>query len=98
MAKKVYSTYEVRARLGEMLDRVSQGDVVTITRRGKAVAEIRPIEETPQADEETSADSAMAKRIEELRQRGIISGGGTRGSFKPLAHRPGGLKRFLDDR
>jgi len=40
----------------------------------------------------------MAKRIEELRQRGIISGGGTRGSFKPLAHRPGGLKRFLDDR
>jgi len=43
MAKKVYSTYEVRARLGELLDRVSQGDVVTITRRGKAVAEIRPI-------------------------------------------------------
>ena len=41
----------------------------------------------------------LAERIEELRAEGILSGAaGPRKPIKPVAYRPGALKRFQDER
>jgi len=45
-----------------------------------------------------AADDPIKHHIDDLRRRGLISAPGKKGPFKPLAHRVGGLKRFLDDR
>jgi prevent-host-death family protein len=37
--------FEAKTRLSELLERVSRGHVYRITRRGKPIAELRPIEE-----------------------------------------------------
>lgn len=86
---KTYSTYEAKARLSELLDRVRKGDIVTITHRGEPVAELRPI---------TRSDAPLAQRLDELRRRGVISTPERRGAFKPLAKKKGALQRFLDSR
>ena len=51
----------------------------------------------------TAADDAelraLDERLAELREQGIISGGeGPRASLRPVAHIPGALKRFLEQR
>jgi prevent-host-death family protein len=88
---KTYSTYEAKARLSELLNRVRKGDVVTITHRGEPVAEVSPI---------TRSDSSIVKRIDELRRKGIVSiaAAETKGEIKTLAKKPGALRRFLDSR
>ncbi len=88
---KTYSTYEAKARLSELLNRVRKGDVVTITHRGEPIAEVSPI---------TSAAASLDRRIDELRRKGILSvaTGPVKGSFKKLAKKPGALQRFLDSR
>jgi prevent-host-death family protein len=86
---KIYSTYEAKARLSEILERVRKGDVVTITHRGRPVAEVRPIEHR---------ESSLAERIDDLRRVGIISRPAKRGAFKPIARRRGALRRFLNTR
>jgi prevent-host-death family protein len=86
---KTYSTYEAKARLSELLGRVRKGDVVTITHRGTAIAEVRPVE--PQAE-------SLSSRIDELRKNGIIAQKGEKGTFKVLSKRAGALQRFLDSR
>jgi prevent-host-death family protein len=85
-----YSLYDAKARLSEILRRVREGDTITISYRGKPVAEIRPIrQEKP----------TLSERIRELEARGIIGGAGRpRGKLRPLARRPGALKRFLAER
>ena len=51
----------------------------------------------PQYDPE--AILALDRQLAELRAQGIISGGeGPRGSLRPVAHLPGALARFLDER
>lgn len=35
--------FETKTRLSELIDRVEQGQVFVITRRGRPVAEIRPV-------------------------------------------------------
>jgi prevent-host-death family protein len=88
---KTYSTYEAKAKLSELLDRVEKGDVVTITRRGEPVAEVRAVK----AEEPT----AFEKRIAELERRGVIlPATGSVKDIKPLAKRKGALKRFLRSR
>lgn len=37
-------SFEAKTKLAELLDRVEAGDVVVITRRGRAVARLMPIE------------------------------------------------------
>lgn len=86
---KTYSTYEAKARLSELLDRVRNGDIVTITHRGEPVAEIRPI---------TRSDAPLARRIDELRRQGIVSTPESTGEIKPLAKKKGALRRFLESR
>lgn len=61
--------YEAKTRLGELLDRVEQGEDVTITRHGKPVARLVPAAPVPPA---SPADVAAAFRAfrEKLRAKG----------------------------
>jgi prevent-host-death family protein len=86
---KTYSTYEAKARLSELLERVRKGDVVTITHRGKPIAEVRPIEQR---------DASLEERLKDLERRGLLTRASGKSIFKPLARRPGGLRRFLEER
>lgn len=85
-----YSVYEAKAKFSEVLRKVQRGQRVTITNRGKEVAEIRPVERQKQSVEE---------RFKELQDLGIISQAAKPFTgFKPVARRPGGLARFLAER
>jgi prevent-host-death family protein len=84
-----YSTYEAKARFSEVLRKVRGGRTVTITYHGKPVAELRPI----------GRAAGLEARLEWLRARGRLSGGGsTQGKLVPVARRRGALERFLQDR
>jgi prevent-host-death family protein len=86
----IYSLYDAKAKLSEIIRRVREGDTITIAYRGKPVAEIRPIRQGKQT---------LAERIRALEARGIIAGGGKRrGKLRPVARRPGALRRFLAER
>ncbi len=88
--KLVYSTHAAKARFSEVLRHVREGRTVTISYRGEPVAEVRAIEKAPQTIED---------RLEELRRLGILHpAGGPRREFKPVAHVPGAVERFLAER
>lgn len=55
-------TFEAKNKLSELLDRVERGEHVVITRRGKPVAELKPI---PQKRDVEKARAAV-RRIREL--------------------------------
>ena len=85
-----YSTYEAKARFSEVLRQVRSGETVTVTYRGKPVAEIRPIH--PEED-------AFEARLDELERRGVL----VRATElwrppPPTEPIPGALDRFLADR
>ena len=86
----VYSTYEAKARFSEVLRHVREGRTVTISYHGEPVAEVRAIEKTAQTIEE---------RLEELTRRGVLTPPtGPRREFRPVAHIPGAVERFLAER
>ena len=92
--KRTYSLYEAKAKLSEIIREVRERRVaVIVSYHGRPVAEIRPIDEP--ADEDP-----LAARIRELEASGqLIRGkGGNPLDMKGSARRPGGLKRFLEDR
>jgi len=86
---KIYSTYEAKARLSELLGRVKKGDVVTITHRGEPIAEVRPFEQPAES---------LSRRIDQLRKNGLIAQKAEKSAFKTLARKSGALRRFLDSR
>ena len=55
-------TFEAKNKLSELLDRVERGEHVVITRRGKPVAELKPIQQKRDVEK---ARAAM-RRIREL--------------------------------
>lgn len=67
-------SFEAKTKLAELLDKVEHGEVVTITRRGKAVARLVP------AQSEEGAE-AMRKVVAEIKRnrvgRGKPAGPGT---------------------
>ncbi len=84
-----YSTYEAKAKFSELIRKVRGGETVVITYRGEEVAEVKPIEK----------ETTVWERIEKLREQGILSGPAKRTwDWKPIAHKPGALKRFLEER
>ncbi|MCY4550392.1 MAG: type II toxin-antitoxin system prevent-host-death family antitoxin [Defluviicoccus sp.] len=86
-----YSIYEAKARFSEVIRRVREGRVVTISYRGEPVAEIRPLERQPRQTTE--------ERLDELRRRGaLVPAANPRQPFRPVARRPGALARFLAER
>lgn len=85
-----YSTYEAKAKFSEVIRRVREGDTVVVSYRGEPVAEIKPIE---------PPKTSLEERMVELERQGVlIRSRGPRRGFKPIAHRPGALKRFLEER
>ena len=88
-----FSVYEAKKRLSEILRGVRErGESYVVTYHGEPIAEIRPIE--------AAASGTIDDRVAELRGRGILVGGRKTSAddFRPLAHRPGALQRFLDER
>ena len=87
--RRKYSTYEAKARFSEILRKVRAGQHVTISYRGEAVAEIRPVYG---ADRTESA-------LRELEEQGVLSPPvAPTADMKPIARKPGALKRFLESR
>jgi prevent-host-death family protein len=87
---RIYSTYEAKARFSEVLRQVRAGKSVVIAYRGEPVAEIRPLERPK---------GRLAARIEQLRREGaLIEQPAGDMPLRPIARRPGALKRFLDER
>ena len=85
-----YSTYEAKARFSEVMRLVRGGQSVQVSYHGKPVAEIRPIEPNKKTVEE---------HFDDLERRGIVSPpADANAPIEPIAHRPGALQRFLDER
>lgn len=88
--RDTYSLYEAKARLSAILRDVARGDRVTVTVRGRPVAQIVPL--APPAP-------GIGERLERLIERGIVVRVvGPRPPLRPVARRPGALKRFLAER
>lgn len=70
---------ELKAQLSAYLRRVEAGEIVTITRHGKAIGRIVPVAESVEA------------RLEELARAGLIAWNGERLPLSaPTAHAEGG--------
>lgn len=63
-----YSVAEAKAHLSELLKQVEAGEEVTITRRGQAIASIRPIRPRP-----TAIDWAAIARLRKSLPKSKIS-------------------------
>ena len=89
--KDRYSLYETKAKLSAIIRRVREGHPVVVTLYGEAVAEIRPV---------ASPAVGIERRLDLLAERGILvrPERGERPAIRPIARRPGALKRFLADR
>jgi prevent-host-death family protein len=85
-----YSLYDAKARFSEVMRRVRSGSSVVITYRGHEIAEIRPLSNEP---------ARLARRLGRMEERGVVlPPASKRVPLRPLARRPGALKRFLDER
>ena len=90
MAKHIYSTYEAKAKLSEILRAVREGQTVTVAYRGEPIAEIRPIDQRPKN---------IAEQLESLAAHGrLVRSRVPRGKLRLVSRKPGALKRFLADR
>ena len=89
MSRDTFSTYEAKARFSELLRRVREGRVVTITWHGEPVAEIRPLE----------SRVGLEARLDRLRERGVLVAPRQDAPAPgPVLRRPGALARFLAER
>lgn len=89
----IFSMDEAKTRFPKILRHVRAGNMVTITCDGKAVAEIRPVEQDLRDNLTTD------EWFDYLRQRGILSGSGEK--WRPpegVEPSPGALERFLAER
>lgn len=85
-----YSTYEAKAKFSEVIRKVRAGQRVVISYRGEEIAEIRPLK---------GAEAGVEETLERLEDQGVLSRGRAPiGTLRPVAKKPGALKRFLDSR
>lgn len=70
--REVISIREANQHLSRYLERVEQGVEIIITRRGKAIARVLPIEAQPQLSE---AQRAARERMRNRMSRGYALGG-----------------------
>jgi prevent-host-death family protein len=84
-----YSTCEAKAKFSEIVCKVRAGQHVTISYRGEAVAEIRPVYGARKPEE----------IVREMEEQGVLSPhAAPSGGLEPIARKPGALKRFLESR
>jgi prevent-host-death family protein len=87
---QVYSTYEAKTKFSEVIRKVRAGQRVVIAYRGEEIAEIRPLE---------AATGTLEKAIRRLEDRGVLAQSPRRRRpWRPVARKPGALKRFLESR
>ncbi len=87
---RVYSTYEAKAKLSEILRAVRQGHRVGISYHGQLVAEVTPLPPAPEAFE---------KRLRRLEAEGVVMPPRQpRTSLPRFRRKPGALKRFIETR
>ena len=84
-----YSTYDAKARFSEVIRKVRRGQRVVIEYHGEPVAEIVPMAPAPQS---------LAARVAALERAGAIAPAPGGSAYRPVARRPGSLKRFLGER
>lgn len=90
MARDEYSLYDAKAKLSAIVRRVREGHTVVVTVHGEPAVEIRPVEKKA---------AGIEARMAELEASGeLVPARSKRRKFRPVIHRPGALKRFLDDR
>ena len=86
-----YSIYEAKTHFSEIIRQVKRRRSVVITDRGREVAQVVGIHRAGGLDE----------RLETLKEAGIVSkpvAPGRPGDLRPIARKPGALKRFLAER
>jgi prevent-host-death family protein len=84
-----YPVHEAKAKLSEILRRVKRGRSVSISERGREIAQVVPV----------ARATNLATRLDELERDGLIRRG--RGSIEtivPVARRRGALARFRQSR
>lgn len=86
-----FSAREATVRFLELLRRIRRGECFVITRHGKPVAELRPVQPARE-----SIDERWNRRVAEGRIAPAASS--TRLGLRPVARRPGALDRFLAER
>lgn len=85
-----YSAYDAKARFSEVLRQVRDGKTVTVSYRGKPVAEIHAIRDSP---------ATIESRLDDLERQGILVCSGKPGKpLKAVGRRPGALERFFAER
>lgn len=52
---KSVGTFEAKTHFSNLLERVEKGETITITRRGRAIAKLGPVENTKNVDEALAA-------------------------------------------
>lgn len=85
-----YSTYMAKARFSQLIGEVREGQTVTVTYRGKPVAEVRPIRPPEEMTNE--------ERLDAMERRGVIVKQPGKRNLRPIFHAPGALARFLKER
>jgi len=84
-----YPVHEAKAKLSEILRRVKKGRSVTISERGREIARIVPIGE----------QDGLHARLQRLEHEGlIVLARRSPEGLRPLARRPGAVRRFLASR
>lgn len=84
-----YSVDEAKAKLREILRRVKQGRSVTISEHGHEIARVVPI----------AKKDSLESRLDYLEKTGQLTRAtGTAAEIRPIANKPGALRRFLRSR
>ena len=87
---RIYSTYEAKAKLSEILRAVREGQRIGISYHGQLIAEVTPV---PPAKE------SLKKRLRRLEAEGVVTRPRQPGApLLRLSRKPGALKRFLESR
>lgn len=87
---KVYSVFEAKTHLSELLRIVKSGKDVTVSERGKAIARVVPYREV--------SDETLEQRLNRFEHSGNLLRRKLRERTDIGTRRKGALKRFLDDR
>ena len=84
-----YSVDEAQLNLHAILRRVKQGRSVIISERGRAIAQVVPID----------ASTNRRTGLESLEETGQLTrGAGHLDAIRPIADKPGAVRRFLRSR
>jgi len=68
-----YSVAEAKAKLSELIDRAERGEGVVITKHGKAVVELKPVQAAPRVIAQADLDRLAHQRGKIRRKKGGLN-------------------------